>query len=95
MVKKNDQLYANSDQDFEWFLKFLKDHEMNNYASFLSSYDKDKSQILEYEKESLESYHKYFTPDNNNDFYLHLNDGQKDDEGGTRSFGLIIHRIFQ
>ncbi len=79
-MKKTDPLYANSDQDFDLFLKFLKNHEMANYASFLHNFEKDKSLLIEFEKENIDIYHKYFQPDN--EAFLHLKiDLLRDDEG--------------
>lgn len=85
LVKKNDPLYANSDQDFDLFLKFLKDHDMDNYASFLSNFEKDKNLLIEFEKD-IESYKNYFNPSDKS--YLHLDiDIQLDEDGNPRNLG--------
>lgn len=90
LVKKNDLHYANSDQEFELFLNFLKDHDMSNYAAFLSDFEKDRSVFVEFEfeKEKVDCYQKYFNPQS--EFFLHLKmDLQYDEEGNTRNLGDI------
>ena len=83
-MKKSDLLDANSDQDFDLFMKFLKAHDMNNYVNFLQNYEKDKALLIEFEKENCDFYHKFFQPEN--EAFLHLSvDLLKDDEGGMRN----------
>ena len=89
LMKKHEPLYANSDSDFALFLKFLNDHDMKNYASFLLDLEKDRLLFNDYEKESFETYSKYFQPTESE--YLHLKDDfQKEEEFGTRNLGFII-----
>lgn len=61
---------------------------MGNYASFLLNFEKDKNQLIELEKDKIETYHKYFQIENEK--FLHLNISlQLDEEGGTtRNLGL-------
>ena len=88
LVKKIDPLYANSDQDFELFLRFLKDHNMENYANFLFNYEKDKTLLMELEKD-IDSYKKYFNAEDES--FLHLNMGlQFEEDGSARNLGNFI-----
>jgi len=93
LMKKREPLYGNSDQDLTLFLKFLNDHDMKNYASFLSDLEKDKpfSNEYEYDDKNFEFYNKYFQPDN--EFYLHLKGDFRDEENGTRSLGIRNNKI--
>ena len=72
LVRKLEPLYANSDQDFDLFMNFLKFHEMKNYAEFLEIYEKDKSLLLE--KESYQSYDKFLREDGESYLNFRINE---------------------
>lgn len=58
---------------------------MDNYASFLSDFEKDKNLLIEFAKD-IESYKSYFDPGNK--LYLHLDiDIQFDEDGNARDLG--------
>lgn len=84
LVRKLEPLYANSDQDFELFMSFLKFHEMKNYADFLEIYEKDKSLLLE--KESYQSYDKFLTE--KGECYLNLGTNEENDQ---QNIGMLMN----
>lgn len=86
LVRKLEPLYANSDQDFELFMNFLKFHEMKNYAEFLEIYEKDKSLLLE--KESYQNYDKFLRE--NGESYLNLRINEDNDQ---QNIGKKLHIV--